>query len=231
MAVRYLVTGGCGFIGSHLVEALLNSGAEVVVVDNLSTGRLENISQTVRLIRGDVRDQTLLRVAAENCSGIFHLAAVASVPKCNEEWYASHTVNLSASICVFEAAVQMDLPVVYASSSAVYGIVKRTPIRENAPKHPISPYGADKLAMELHAAAGAYVHQLRSFGLRFFNVYGPRQDPSSAYSGVISVFVSRARKHHSITIHGDGKQVRDFVYVTDAVSACCAAMEELAAQS
>lgn len=224
---RFLMTGGCGFIGSHLAEALLADGASVVVLDNLSTGRRQNLSDDAELIVGDVRDHSVLYAASKGCDGIFHLAAIASVPRCTQQWHDSHSVNLSASIDIFEMASEHDLPVVYASSSAIYGDAERTPIREDDPKHPISAYGADKYAMELHAEAGARTRNLRSFGLRFFNIYGPRQDPHSPYAGVIAAFMRRAMDRAPVLIHGDGEQVRDFVYVTDAVKACRAAMDSL----
>jgi UDP-glucose 4-epimerase len=227
MPKRYLVTGGCGFIGSHLVEALIAEGSSVVVLDNLSTGQRENLAEGAELIVGDIREHSLLRQASQDCSGIFHLAAVASVPKCTQQWHDSHSINLSASIDLFEMAAESNIPVVYASSSAIYGDVDRTPIGEDDPKQPISAYGADKYAMELHAAAGARTRDLRSFGLRFFNIYGPRQDPRSPYSGVIAIFMRRALDGTPVLIHGNGEQVRDFVYVGDAVKACRGAMDRL----
>ncbi|MGO4573846.1 NAD-dependent epimerase/dehydratase family protein [Microvirga sp. 2TAF3] len=227
MPKRYLVTGGCGFIGSHLTETLVADGSSVVVLDNLSTGHRDNLTNSAEFIVGDVRDHKLLSDLAKDCSGIFHLAAIASVPKCTQQWHDSHSINLSASVDIFEMAAECDIPVVYASSSAIYGDAKRTPIGEDDPKHPISPYGADKYAMELHATAGARTRDLRSFGLRFFNIYGPRQDPHSPYAGVIAVFMRHALAGTSITIHGDGEQIRDFVYVADAVAACHAAMGHL----
>lgn len=225
MPKRFLVTGGCGFIGSHLSEALLADGASVVVLDDLSTGRRQNLPDDAELIIGDVRDHSVLQTASKGCDGIFHLAAIASVPRCTQQWHDSHSINLSASIDLFEMAAEHGLPVVYASSSAIYGDAERTPIREDDPKHPISAYGADKYAMELHAEAGARARDLRSFGLRFFNIYGPRQDPHSPYAGVIAAFMRRAMDGAPVLIHGDGEQVRDFVYVADAVKACRAAMD------
>lgn len=227
MSKRYLVTGGCGFIGSHLAEALIADGADVVVIDNLSTGHRENLTREAELVVGDVRDHGLLKSLSKKCDGIFHLAAIASVPRCTQEWHTSHGINLSASIDIFEMATESKIPVVYASSSAIYGNAQKTPIGEDDPKMPISAYGADKYAMELHALAGARTRGLRSFGLRFFNIYGPRQDPHSPYSGVIAVFTKRALTGAPVLIHGDGDQVRDFVYVSDAVEACQAAMERL----
>nr|WP_281409331.1 NAD-dependent epimerase/dehydratase family protein [Microvirga terricola] len=225
-----MVTGGCGFIGSHLAEALIADGADVIVIDNLSTGHRKNLTRDVELVVGDVRDHGPLKTLSTGCDGIFHLAAIASVPRCTQEWHASHGINLSASIGIFEMAAESEIPVVYASSSAIYGDVQKTPISEDDPKMPISAYGVDKYAMELHALAGARTRDLRSFGLRFFNIYGSRQDPHSPYSGVIAVFMQRARDDVPVLIHGDGNQVRDFVYVTDAVRVCQAAMERLHCQ-
>ncbi|MDF2812942.1 MAG: epimerase [Microvirga sp.] len=227
MSKRYLVTGGCGFIGSHLAESLVRDGADVTILDDLSTGRRENLIDGAEFIHGDIRDQATLLKSADSCDGIFHLAAIASVPKCTQQWQASHGVNLSASIGIFEVAADLGLPVVYASSSAVYGDAERTPIDEDAPKRPISAYGADKYAMELHAFAGAGTRGLRSFGLRFFNIYGPRQDPHSPYSGVIAVFMQNAFDGRPIVVHGNGEQVRDFVFVTDAVRALRGGMDRL----
>ncbi|WP_210485149.1 NAD-dependent epimerase/dehydratase family protein [Microvirga antarctica] len=231
MSKRYLVTGGCGFIGSHLAEALVRDGSQVTVLDNLSSGRTENLPEGAKLIVGDIRNRSDVMEAARDCDGIFHLAAIASVPKCTQEWHASHEVNLSASVGLFELATERDIPVVYASSSAIYGDVDTTPIGEDTPKQPISAYGVDKYGMELHAFAGARTRGLRSFGLRFFNIYGPRQDPTSPYSGVIAVFMRNAQESRPIVVHGDGGQIRDFVYVTDAVKAVRLAMAELEVDS
>jgi UDP-glucose 4-epimerase len=231
MPARYLVTGGCGFIGSHLVDALIGKGIDVVVLDDLSTGRQQNLNPSAKLVTGDIRDRVLLESALSGCDGVFHLAAIASVPKCTQQWYDSHTVNLSASVSIFERAAELRIPVVYASSSAIYGDASRTPILEDDPKRPISAYGADKYAMELHAAAGANTRGLKAFGLRFFNIYGPRQDPSSPYSGVIAIFMKNAAEGKPLFIHGNGGQTRDFVHVSDAVEACISAMENLRERS
>jgi UDP-glucose 4-epimerase len=226
---RYLVTGGCGFIGSHLVDALLADGHAVRVLDDLSTGQRSRVPVTAELIIGDVRDSSLLTAAMADIDGCFHLAAVASVMRCNEHWLTSHQVNLSATIAVLEAARQR-LPVVYASSAAVYGDNPHLPLRETDKLQPLSSYGVDKATCELHAQVGARVHGVSSIGLRFFNVYGPRQDPQSPYAGVIARFIEGTRRGAVLTVRGDGKQSRDFVFVGDAVAALCAAMRRLECQ-
>lgn len=224
---RYLVTGGAGFIGSHLVENLLRMGSDVRVLDNLSTGSRQNIPPDTDFILADVRDAEAVRNALIGVDGCFHLAAVASVQAANADWLGTHQTNLSGAISVFEGALRAEqgpLPLVYASSAAVYGDARRLPLTERAPTRPITAYGADKLGCELHAAAAARTHGVGSVGLRFFNVYGPRQDPRSPYSGVISIFAERALRGAELTIFGDGAQTRDFVYVGDVCKALWAAM-------
>ncbi|MBL8671684.1 MAG: NAD-dependent epimerase/dehydratase family protein [Alphaproteobacteria bacterium] len=223
---RYLVTGGCGFIGSHLVESLMRRGDAVVVLDDLSSGKRENLSPGARLEVGDIRDQALVERLMGHVDGCFHLAAVASVQRCTDAWRESHAVNLSASVGIMEAAARRGVPVVYASSAAVYGEPRALPIKEDHPTRPLSAYGADKLGCELHARVGGVANGLRSVGLRFFNVYGPRQDPRSPYSGVISVFADRLARGEGITVHGDGSQVRDFVFVGDVVRFLVAGMSQ-----
>jgi UDP-glucose 4-epimerase len=229
---RYLVTGGAGFIGSHLVEALIADGHLVRVLDDLSSGRVENLPHGVELITADVTEQRAVRRALGDVDGCFHLAAIASVERCRHEWLRSHNVNLAGTITVFEEACRAQerlgrpLPVVYASSAAVYGDTSEIPISEAAPTRPVNAYGIDKLGCELHAAVASRIHKLQAVGLRFFNVYGPRQDPHSPYSGVISVFCQRIlRGAPPLEIHGDGSQVRDFVYVRDVVNALRRAMD------
>lgn len=223
---RYLVTGGCGFIGSHLVEALIADGNAVRIVDNHSTGASQLAPSGVELISGDVRNREDVRAATAGINGCFHLAAVASVVRCNEDWLRSHLTNLSATVAIFEAA-RRRFPVVYASSAAVYGDNPNVPLAESERLRPLSAYGVDKAACEMHARVGATVHGLASVGLRFFNVYGPRQRPGNPYSGVISVFLHQLRQGNPLTIHSDGRQSRDFIYVADVVSALRLAMRRL----
>ena len=227
----WLVTGGCGFIGSHLVDALLARGGRVRVLDDLSTGKRNNIPPGVVLVSGDVADRNLMKQAIEGVDGIYHLAAVASVQRASEDWLGCHRANLTGSITVFDSARNArpkgPLPVVYASSAAVYGDNPAVPLAESAAVKPLSAYGADKLASELHARVAWQVHAVPTTGLRFFNVYGPRQDPSSPYSGVIAIFADRFAAGADIEIFGDGQQTRDFIYVEDVVAHLLAAMAKL----
>jgi UDP-glucose 4-epimerase len=220
----FLVTGGCGFIGSHLCAALAARGDLVRVLDNLSTGSVNNLVPGTELIRGDVADAEAVQAAMDGVDGCFHLAAVASVERGVHDWLGTHTSNLSGTIAVLDAARSRRLPVVYASSAAVYGDQSTLPISEGAPKRPLSAYGADKLGCEQHALVGGVVHEVPTFGLRFFNVFGPRQDPRSPYSGVISIFCDRLARGEEVAIYGDGEQTRDFVFVSDVVAALLAAM-------
>ena len=221
----FLITGGAGFIGSHLADALLHAGHQVRVVDDLSTGRRENLDPRAELHVGDVADSTLLHAASAGVAGIFHLAAIAYVARSNEDWIGTHRTNLTGTVTVLDAARAQDrIPVVYASSAAIYGDQGSGAVAETARPAPRTAYGADKLGSELHAAVGAAVHKVPATGFRFFNVYGPRQDPASPYSGVISIFAARIVAGQSVTIHGDGRQIRDFVYVADVVAHLLAGM-------
>lgn len=220
-----VVTGGCGFIGSHLVDALLARGDSVSVLDDLSTGKRSNLDPRATLHVGTVADAADVQRAVAGADGVFHLAAVASVQRCNEAWRESHTVNLTGSVNVFEAARDAGrIPVVYASSAAVYGDNPNTPLKETETARPLTAYGVDKYGSELHAGVAGRIHGVPTFGFRFFNVFGPRQDPSSPYSGVISIFADRMAAGRDITIHGDGGQTRDFVYVGDVVAHLLAGM-------
>jgi len=235
----WVVTGGAGFIGSHLVEALLARGSDhrVRVVDDLSTGDSKNVfdvnakdlHERLELINGDVADLATMQKAMKGCDGVFHLAAVASVQKSNEDWLGTHRTNLTGTVTVFEVARTASanggpVPVVYASSAAVFGANQECPQSEDSAVIPLTAYGADKLGCELHARVASHVHKVDSCGFRFFNVYGARQDPSSPYSGVIAIFASRLANAQGITVFGDGKQCRDFVYVKDVVKFLTAAM-------
>jgi UDP-glucose 4-epimerase len=230
---HYLVTGGCGFIGSHLCEALLARGNRVRILDDLSTGKLENKPKDAELVRGDVADPVIVEQAMKGTDGCFHLAAVASVEKANRDWLGAHRTNLTGTITIFDAARRargaQPVPVVYASSAAVYGDNADMPLSEASVTRPVSAYGADKLGCEIHARVASEVHRVPTVGLRFFNVFGPRQDPTSPYSGVISIFADRLRTGRPAIIFGDGKQTRDFVYVDDAVAALQEAMRVMPA--
>ena len=221
---KYLVTGGAGFIGSHLTRALLARGDSVVVLDNLSTGKRENVPRTVRLVVGDILNDALVGRLLQDVDGCFHLAAVASVQRSVEDWVGTHRINLTGAINIFNAARLRRIPVVYASSAAVYGNPRKLPVDEDVARTPLTAYGADKYGCELHALVAGATFGIPSVGLRFFNVYGPGQDPSSPYSGVISIFANRLANGLPISIHGDGSQVRDFVHVEDVVQHLVAAI-------
>jgi len=221
----YLVTGGAGFIGSHLCDALIGRGDRVRVLDDLSTGKRSNLPQGAELMVGDVADPATVRDAVAGIDGCFHLAAIASVARGMDDWLGTHRTNLTGAVAIFDALRRRQAKVVYASSAAVYGDCPTQPITEAAPTRPLSAYGADKLGCELHARVATHVHGIPTAGLRFFNVYGPRQDPDSPYSGVISIFCERARNGAVFDIYGDGLQTRDFIYVADVVAALLAAMQ------
>jgi UDP-glucose 4-epimerase len=224
---KYLVTGGCGFIGSHLVENLLRDRHQVIILDDLSTGKRENIPSHCEIIVGDVADKHTVHKCMQGVDGCFHLAAIASVQESNENWIRTHQVNLSGTINVFEAARKNKTPVVYASSAAVYGDNADIPLKESSAVSPMTAYGADKLGSEQHARVATLVHGIPTTGLRFFNIYGKRQDPSSPYSGVISIFMDRINKGLSIRVYGDGMQTRDFIYVEDVVQYLRKSMKEI----
>jgi len=222
----YLVTGGAGFIGSHLCDALVSRGDRVRVLDDLSTGSRGHLPPGASLIEGDVADPDAVATAMRGVDGCFHLAAIASVEKGVTDWLATHRANLTGTVTVFDAIRRQGnrIPVVYASSAAAYGDCRTVPIPESAGCAPLSAYGADKYGCELHARVASHVHGIPATGLRFFNVYGPRQDPRSPYSGVISIFCERLAAGAPVAIYGDGRQTRDFVYVADVAAALLAAM-------
>lgn len=228
--MKYLVTGGCGFIGSHLIDALVAQGHEVRVLDDLSTGVVDYLPEDVELVLGSVADLAIVKGAMQDVDGCFHLAAIASVEKSISDWCGTHKVNQQGSVNVFEAArfcgAKASVPVVYASSAAVYGDNASVPLDESSIPRPISAYGADKLGSEHHARVAWLNHKVPTAGLRFFNVYGPRQNPASPYSGVISIFVDRIISGQKVTIFGDGKQTRDFIFVSDVVRHLIAAMQQ-----
>jgi len=225
----FLVTGGCGFIGSHLVETLCAGGSRVRVLDDLSTGRRSNVPARVEVIEGDVADPATVAHAMSGVDACFHLAAVASVARSMTDWIGTSRINLGGTVNVLDAArraaCEAPVPVVFASSAAVYGDPGVALLDESERTEPLSPYGADKLASELHAAVATRLHNVPCLGLRFFNVYGPRQVPSSPYSGVISRFADALARNSAIEIFGDGEQVRDFVFVRDVVDALMKAVE------
>ncbi|MBD9504704.1 NAD-dependent epimerase/dehydratase family protein [Pseudomonas sp. PDM17] len=214
-----LITGGAGFIGSHLADALLAQGFAVRVLDDLSTGRRENLDSRVDLIVGNVADEAALRGALSGCQGVVHLAAIASVQASVEDPVGTHRANFIGTLNLCEAMRQEGIHrVLFASSAAVYGQNgEGSAIDEDVVKAPLTPYAADKLASEYYLDFYRREHGLEPAIFRFFNVYGPRQDPSSPYSGVISIFARRAEQGLPITVFGDGEQTRDFIYVGDLV--------------
>ena len=225
---HFLVTGGAGFIGSHLVHALLDEGHTVRVLDDLSSGHRYNLPQRVELTEADVTDPAAVESAFDGVDGCFHLAAIASVAHSHRDWLRTHQVNLTGTINVFDQARpsrrHREIPVVYASTAAIYGNCGSFPVDEESPAAPLSAYGADKHACELHARIAGAIHGVPTVGLRFFNLYGPRQDPLSPYSGVISIFANRLLRGEPVEIFGDGEQARDFTYISDAVCALLRAM-------
>ncbi len=217
------MTGGAGFIGAHLVEALVADRNQVTVIDNLSSGKLsnlDNVKDRIDFIRGDIRERELLEKAARGCRYIFHLAAVVSVTATVTDPVGSARVNELGTLEVLEAARKCEIRrVILSSSSAVYGDDPRLPKQEQMPPRPKSPYAVQKLVNEHYAALYNDLYGVETVCLRYFNVYGPRQDPSSPYSGVISIFMKQAADKKPPVIYGDGGQTRDFVFVTDVVRA------------
>ncbi|HUU34883.1 MAG TPA: SDR family oxidoreductase [Vicinamibacterales bacterium] len=227
---RYLVTGGAGFIGSHLVEALLVGGHDVRVVDNLSTGKLANLAAATAAARaagatgtpafteGDLAEFAVAAAAAAGVDYVLHQAAMPSVPRSVSDPLSSHRANVDATLNVLVAARDAGVKrVVFASSSSVYGDAAALPKREDMPTEPLSPYALQKLIGEHYLSLFTSLYGLETVSTRYFNVFGPRQDPSSPYSGVISLFVRAALDGTAPTIHGDGGQTRDFTYVSNVV--------------
>jgi UDP-glucose 4-epimerase len=228
-----LVTGGAGFIGSHLVEALVDGGCRVTVLDDLSSGwesNLASVAGRITFLRGSICDRRMVAKAAAGCEVVFHLAAVVSVPKTVDDPLGSAAVNEIGSLNVLEAARRAQARrVVFASSSAVYGDDSSLPKREDMPSKPLTPYAVQKRAVEYYLSVYQSLYGLETVGLRFFNVFGPRQDPSSPYSGVISIFMNKALSGELPVIYGDGCQSRDFVFVGDVVQALISAAKSSSA--
>ncbi|MDI9819349.1 MULTISPECIES: NAD-dependent epimerase/dehydratase family protein [unclassified Legionella] len=221
---KYIVTGGAGFIGSHLTERLLAQGHKVIIIDNLSVG--QHCAPDAHLVREDLRDYNAIKSFFRDIDGCFHLAAVPSVVSSVEDWFDLHNINLQAGLNILKLAhLGGNIPLVYASSCAVYGDAQTLPLTEAMHIKPISSYGCDKLSLELNAYFMAKSHSLPVMGLRFFNVYGPRQQPDSPYAGVISLFIENLLNDRGVTIYGDGQQTRDFIYVDDVVSGLIKAMQ------
>ena len=222
--MRVLVTGGAGFIGANLVRTLLGRGHECAVLDSFATGNptwLVDLSVAVH--EGDVRQAELVDRLAAGADAIVHLGAVTGVPPSLRDPLTAHRVNVDGTLNVLQAARAHGGHVLLAGSAAVYGPTPPLPTSEDCPPNPISPYAATKLAAEQYALAWSASYGIDVLPLRFFNVYGPRQDPKSPYSGVISIFMDRSMRGDDIVIFGDGEQTRDFVYVGDVADAILAA--------
>jgi UDP-N-acetylglucosamine/UDP-N-acetyl-alpha-D-glucosaminouronate 4-epimerase len=226
MADLFLVTGGAGFIGSHLVERLLADGARVRVLDNFSTGARANLpfakasGRRLEVIRGDIKQRGVVERAARGVRVIFHQAAMRSVPRSVKDPLGANANNVTGTLHVLEAARRARVPrVVFASSSSVYGDRPDLPKREDQPPAPISPYAVSKAAGEQYAAVWTRLFGVETVGLRYFNVFGPRQDPKSEYAAVIPRFILWGLRGQPLEVHGDGAQSRDFTYIDNVVSA------------
>ncbi len=226
---KYVVTGGAGFIGSALVRTLLDAGGEVHIIDNLLSGHEKNLAEVrdkVALHIADIRDGAAIRPVIAGADTVFHLAAIPSVPRSIDEPRPSHEVNIDGTFEVFEAAAAGSVRrVVYAASSSAYGDSDTLPKIESMPARPKSPYAVQKYVGELYASVYSSCFGLETVALRFFNVYGPRQDPSSAYSGILSLFMKHLIARTEPTIFGDGEQSRDFTYVEDVAALCLKAAQ------
>lgn len=225
---KVVVTGGLGFIGSHIVERL-NNNNEVIIVDDESTGKIENIQHLdfskIDTTLGSITSINLKEIF-EGCDYVFHLAAQTSVPESVDNPFNSNEVNITGTLKVLEAARNAGVKkVVFSSSSAVYGETKTIPITENTPINPISPYAISKATGELYCRAYSKLYELSTISLRYFNVFGPRQDPNSQYAAVIPIFINRMLQNESPVIYGDGNQTRDFVSVKKVVDANLLAAE------
>lgn len=225
---RILITGGGGFIGRHLVKLLLSKGRKVTVLDDLSTGKMIDAEPNIRFIVGDVSDPSSRSEALEDCCALVHLAAIASVPRCEGDPPLSERVNRRAAINLFDEAAKAGVSaIVHASTSALYGVPEFLPISESHPIAPIGVYGRDK-----HLAETALLGRkdVGVCALRLFNVYGVGQPSDSPYSGVLTIFSERLRNQESLTVFGDGKQTRDFVHVSDVTQAFTMVLESLEKQ-
>jgi nucleoside-diphosphate-sugar epimerase len=231
--MRALVTGGAGFIGSHIVEELLRGGASVRVLDNFSSGKRENLAAfrgDLEILEGDLRDAEVIKAATRDVNLVFHLAAFVSVPQSMAEPEACFAINVGGTVTLLEAARRAGVrKVVLSSSTAVYGNPDKFPTDEETALRPVSPYALSKQVNELYARLYTQTFNLPVTALRYFNVYGPRQRPDSDYAAAISIFTRRLVNGEPITIYGDGKQSRDFIFVKDVVRANLMAAESNAA--
>jgi nucleoside-diphosphate-sugar epimerase len=228
----YLVTGGAGFIGSHIAEELLKRGHRVRIADSLITGKRENIEHLrgVEFLEGDLADLAFARRAAAGSEYVLHQAAIPSVPRSVQDPWTSHRANVEATFNVLLAAREASVRrVVFAGSSSAYGDTPTLPKREDMPTDPLSPYALQKIIGEQYLQMFTRLYGLETVSIRYFNVFGPRQDPASPYSGVISVFATALLQNRPPTIYGDGEQTRDFTYVANVVDGALRACEAPAA--
>lgn len=226
----YLVTGGAGFIGSHLAAALVARGNAVRVVDNLATGTIDNLPEGVEFVAGDLADPAVAAAAVDGCEVVLHQAAIPSVPRSIAEPRPSHDANINATFNLLVSARDAGIRrVVYAASSSVYGDTDVLPKVETMPANPRSPYALQKQVGEAYCRLFAQLHGLETVSIRYFNVFGPRQRPSSPYSGVLSLFIKAALERKAPTIHGDGLQTRDFTYIDNVVDGVLRAIDAPAA--
>jgi UDP-glucose 4-epimerase len=220
---KYLITGGAGFIGSNLARELLSLGEEVVVLDDFSTGKrenLEDIKDGVRLIEGDICDAGKVREAMEGIDYVFHHAAVVSVPRSVDDPKRTNEVNVDGTLnCLMAARDVGAKRFIFAASSSAYGDSEELPKREDMKPHPLSPYGVSKLVGEMYCRVFFEVYGLPTVSLRYFNIFGPYQDPHSQYAAVVPIFITRLLKGESPVVFGDGEQSRDFTYIDNAVQA------------
>ncbi len=225
---QYLVTGGAGFIGSHLAEELLRRGQRVRVADSLITGKRSNLDHIpdVEFLEGDLADKAFTDRAVAGCDYVLHEAAIPSVPRSVKDPITSHRANVDATLNVLVAARDAGVRrVVFAGSSSAYGNTPTLPKHEDMPSNPLSPYALQKVVAEQYLQMFTRLYGLETVSTRYFNVFGPRQDPTSPYSGVISVFATALLENRSPTIHGDGEQTRDFTYVANVVDGVLRACE------
>jgi UDP-glucose 4-epimerase len=227
---NFLVTGGAGFIGSHIVEELLKTGERVRVIDNFSTGKWENLrfpdlsndllGRSLEVVEGDIRDLETCRKVCEGMDYVLHQAALRSVPKSVDDPCATNEINVEGTLNILLAAKDKGLKrVVYASSSSAYGDSNHLPQVEGQNPSPISPYAVSKLVGEYYCSVFSKIYGLETISLRYFNVFGPRQDPESRYAAVIPKFIQSALKGEPLEVHGDGLQTRDFTYISNVVEA------------
>ena len=222
LAMKALVTGGAGFIGSHIVDRLLKDGHQVIVLDDFSTGHRSNLpdNKALTIVEGDISNFDTVKQCMQGIDWVFHKAAVASVPRTVNDPIGSSAVNYQGTLHLLEAARHNNVKrMVFASSAALYGDEPTLPKVETMCPVTLSPYAVDKLASEFACGMYTRLYGLETVCLRYFNVYGPRQDPSSPYSGVISIFTDKLKNKQTPTIFGDGEQTRDFVFVSDVVEA------------